>query len=177
MGDVVSRVPGILARRVDPRAGVNLVFGEVHAGTASNVIPRSGLARGTLRMLDHRAWESVPPLLADAVRSVAAPYGVDVEVVHTRGVPPVVNDARAISELALAAAQISPGTACDTEQSLGGEDYGWFLEKVPGALARLGVRAPGADVAVDLHQPTFDVDEACIGVGVRLLAGVALGPG
>jgi amidohydrolase len=177
LGDVVSRVPGILARRVDPRAGVNLVFGEVHAGSASNVIPRSGVARGTLRMLDQRAWESVPPLLGDAIRSVAAPYGVDVEIVHTRGVPPVVNDARAISELALAAAQISPDAVCDTEQSLGGEDYGWFLDKVPGALARLGVRSSDADVAVDLHQPTFDVDERCIGVGVRLLAGAALGPG
>ena len=176
LGDVVSRVPGILARRVDPRAGVNLVFGEVHAGSASNVIPRSGVARGTLRMLDHRAWEMVPPLLAEAVRSVAAPYGVDVDVVHTRGVPPVVNDARAISELALAAAQISPDAACDTEQSLGGEDYGWFLDKVPGALARLGVRSPEADSAIDLHQPTFDVDERCIGVGIRLLAGAALGP-
>lgn len=176
LGDVVSRVPGVLARRVDPRAGVNLVFGEVHAGSASNVIPRSGVARGTLRMLDHRAWESVPPLLAEAVRSVVAPYGVEVDVVHTRGVPPVVNDARAISELALAAAQISPDAACDTEQSLGGEDYGWFLDKVPGALARLGVRSPDADSAVDLHQPTFDVDERCIGVGIRLLAGAALGP-
>lgn len=177
LGDVVSRVPGILARRVDPRAGVNLVFGELHAGSASNVIPRSGVARGTLRMLDHRAWESVPPLLAEAVRSVAAPYGVEVEIVHTRGVPPVVNDARAIAELALSAAQISPDAACDTEQSLGGEDYGWFLDKVPGALARLGVRSPDSDVVVDLHQPTFDVDERCIGVGVRLLAGAALGPG
>ena len=176
LGDVVSRVPGVLARRVDPRAGVNLVFGEVHAGTAANVIPRSGLARGTLRMLDHQAWESVPPLLADAVRSVAAPYGVEVEVVHTRGVPPVVNDARAVSELAVAAAQISPDAACDTEQSLGGEDFAWFLDKVPGALARIGVRSPNVDAAVDLHQPTFDVDERCIDVGVQLLASVAIGP-
>lgn len=176
LGDVVSRVPGILARRVDPRAGVNLVFGEVHAGSASNVIPRSGIARGTLRMLDHRAWETVPPLLADVVQSVAAPYGVEVEIVHTRGVPPVVNDARAVSELALAAAQISPDAACDTEQSLGGEDFGWFLDKVPGALARLGVRSPDADLTIDLHQPMFDVDERCIDVGVRLLAEVALGP-
>src|SRR3954449_6937564 len=100
LGDVVARVPAVLARRVDPRAGVNLVFGEVHAGSAANVIPRSGVARGTLRMLDHRAWETVPPLLADAVRAVAAPYGVEVQVEHVRGVPPVVNDARAVAELA-----------------------------------------------------------------------------
>jgi metal-dependent amidase/aminoacylase/carboxypeptidase family protein len=161
------------SRRVDPRAGVNLCFGEVHAGSAANVIPRSGVARGTLRMLDHRAWETVPPLLEDAIRAVAAPYGVDVEVLHVRGVPPVVNDAQAIAELAAAAAEISADAPCDTEQSLGGEDFGWFLEKVPGALARLGVRSPDAAAAADLHQSDFDVDERALDVGVRLLAKVA----
>ena len=173
LGDVVARVPAILARRVDPRAGVNLVFGEMHAGSAANVIPRSGVARGTLRMLDHHAWETMPPLLAAAVREVAAPYGVEVEIDHTRGVPPVVNDAQAVAELAAAAVSISGDAACDTEQSLGGEDFGWFLDKVPGALARLGVRSPSAPAAVDLHQPTFDVDEGCLDVGVRLLTHAA----
>jgi amidohydrolase len=175
IGDVVARVPGVLARRVDPRAGINLVFGEVHAGSASNVIPRSGVARGTLRMLDRAAWETVPPLLDAAIREVVAPYGVDVEIDHARGVPPVVNDATAVAELATSAAHLSADAACDTEQSLGGEDFGWFLEKVPGALARLGVRARGSAQVVDLHQPTFDVDERCIDVGVRLLAGVVWG--
>ena len=173
LGDVVARVPAVLARRVDPRAGVNLVFGEIHAGSAPNVIPRSGVARGTLRMLDHKAWETVPPLLEETIRAVAAPYGVEVEVIHQRGVPPVVNDAQAVAELAAAAAQISADAACDTEQSLGGEDFGWFLDKVPGALARLGVRSPSAASASDLHQPTFDVDESCLDVGIRLLSAVA----
>jgi amidohydrolase len=173
LGDVVARVPAVLARRVDPRAGVNLVFGEVHAGSAANVIPHSGVARGTLRMLDHKAWGTVPPLLEETIRAVAAPYGVDVEVVHQRGVPPVVNDAQAVAELAAAAAQISADAACDTEQSLGGEDFGWFLDKVPGALARLGVRSPATASAADLHQPTFDVDETCLDVGIRLLSSVA----
>ena len=92
---MVSRVPGVLARRIDPRAGVNLVWGEVHAGSASNVIPRSGVATGTLRMLDRNVWESVPTVLAATVRDVLAPYGVEVDITHTRGVPPVVNDALA----------------------------------------------------------------------------------
>jgi amidohydrolase len=175
LGDVVARAPGILARRVDPRAGVNLVWGEVHAGSAANVIPRSGVARGTLRMLDRGVWEIVPGVLDEVVREVAAPYAVQVEVDHIRGVPPVVNDAQAVAELVAAATRISPDAVTDTVQSLGGEDFGWFLEKVPGALARLGVRTPGAP-AVDLHQPTFDVDESCIGIGVRLLAEVCLLP-
>jgi amidohydrolase len=175
LGEMVSRVPGVLARRVDPRAGVNLVWGEVQAGSAVNVIPRTGVAAGTLRMLDRNVWESVPALLAATVRDVVAPYGVEVEVTHTRGVPPVVNDAIAVAELHSAAKDyLGDMAACDTEQSLGGEDFGWLLEKVPGALARLGVRRPGDLEAVDLHQPTFDVDERCIGVGVRLLVGACL---
>lgn len=182
VGDIAARVPAVLARKVDPRAGVNFVWGEVHAGSAANVIPSSGVLRGTLRMLDRGAWETVPDLLAAVVRDVAAPYGVHVTVQHTRGVPPVVNDATAVGELAAAAVRISADAVCDTEQSLGGEDFGWLLEKVPGALARLGVRTPGSADAADLHQPEFDVDERCIAVGVRLLVGAALeamgaGPG
>ena len=173
VGDVVARTSGVLTRRVDPRAGINLVWGEVHAGSASNVIPRLGMARGTLRMLDRSVWEQMPVILDAVIRAVAEPYGVSVEIEHERGVPPVVNEANAVSELAVAAGRISSDAACDTEQSLGGEDFGWFLEKVPGALARLGVGRPGTE-RVDLHQPTFDVDESAIGVGVRLLAGAVL---
>jgi amidohydrolase len=170
IGDVVARTSGVLARRVDPRAGINLVWGEVHAGSASNVIPRLAVARGTLRMLDRGVWEQVPVILDAVVRGVAEPYGVQVEIAHERGVPPVVNEANAVSELAVAAGRISSDAVCDTEQSLGGEDFGWFLEKVPGALARLGVGRSAAQ-RVDLHQPTFDVDESAIGIGIQLLAG------
>jgi amidohydrolase len=171
LAEVMVRVPAILSRRVDPRAGVNLVWGEVHAGTAANVIPRSGSVSGTLRMLDRQVWESVPSLLGEIVRAVVAPYGVDVEVTHVRGVPPVVNDPAAVAELASAATTaLGAGSVCSTEQSLGGEDFGWMLEKVPGALARLGVRSPGLLSAPDLHHPAFDVDERCVAAGIRLLA-------
>jgi amidohydrolase len=175
LGAVLTQVPAVLARKVDPRAGVNLVWGQVSAGTAANVIPRTGTASGTLRMLDRDAWESVPPLLADVVKGVVAPYGVGAELIHERGVPPVVNDEAAVRELELAAsAYLGPDSVCDTRQSLGGEDFAWYLEKVPGALARLGVRPAGGPSPGDLHQSMFDVDESCIPVGVKLLVGVCL---
>ena len=177
LGDVIVRVPQLLARRVDPRAGVNLVWGEVRAGTTANVIPRTGSVSGTLRMLDRGLWETMPALLEEVVRAVAAPYGVEVDLSHQRGVPPVVNDVTAVAELTAAAKSwIGPDSVAGTVQSLGGEDYAWMLEKVPGALARLGVRPRGEDTACDLHQAAFDVDEHCIEVGVRLLAGAVLGP-
>jgi amidohydrolase len=67
---------------------------------------------------------------------------------------------------------LGPDSVATTEQSLGGEDFSWMLQDVPGALARLGVRTPGKPCP-DIHQPTFVVDEACIPVGLQVLTEVA----
>ena len=67
---------------------------------------------------------------------------------------------------------IGPRRSTATEQSLGGEDFSWMLQQVPGALARLGVRTPGK-ICPDIDQPTFVVDEGCISVGLKVLAEVA----
>jgi amidohydrolase len=175
LGAVVTQVPALLGRRVDPRAGVSLAWGQVTAGTVANVIPQAGLARGTLRTLSRAVWETLPPLVEEVVRGVAAPYGVGVEVAQIRGVPPVVNDAASIASLEeTVRSAVEGGRVCESAQSLGGEDFAWYLDRVPGALARLGVRSPGSKVAMDLHQSSFDVDERCISVGVQLMAGVAL---
>jgi amidohydrolase len=175
LGAVVTEVPAVLARRVDPRAAVSLVWGRVAAGTAANAIPRSGVALGTVRTLSREMWETLPPLVEEIVRAVAAPYGVGVEVVHDRGVPPTVNDAASIASLdAAVRTSVDGATVTTTEQSLGGEDFAWYLDRVPGALARLGVRSPGSRVVMDLHQSGFDVDERCISVGVQLLTSVAV---
>jgi amidohydrolase len=174
LGAVVTQAPALLARLVDPRAGLALVWGQVSAGTAGNAIPQSGIARGTLRTLSHDLWESVPPLVDEVIRAVATPYGVDVEIMHVRGVPPVVNDAASVASIAAAVrASVDGGSVRETAQSLGGEDFAWYLDHVPGALARLGVRSPGSRAPMDLHQSGFDVDERCIAVGVQLLTGLA----
>ncbi len=59
-----------------------------------------------------------------------------------------------------------------TTQSLGGEDFGWFLESVPGAMARLGTRTPGGPT-YDLHQGDLRIDERSVAIGARVLATVA----
>ncbi|HTW18904.1 MAG TPA: amidohydrolase [Mycobacteriales bacterium] len=178
LGAVISGAPALLARRVDPRAGVALVWGRVEAGRIANVIPRSGVVMGTLRTLSRETWEQLPPMLEEVIRAVASPYGVGVEVSHTRGVPPVVNDAASVVALdAAVRTAVEGGRICETGQSLGGEDFAWYLDHVPGALARLGVRSPGSKVSMDLHQSGFDVDERCISVGVQLLTGIAMGAG
>lgn len=173
LGALIASTPGLLARRADPRSGTTLVWGQVSAGTVANAIPRAGTLRGTLRTLSRPTWDSLPPLVEEVVRAVAAPYGVGVEISHVRGVPPVVNDPECIGALTAAVGSVPGGVVGETAQSLGGEDFAWYLDQVPGALARLGVRSPGSTVLYDLHQSSFDVDERCIAVGVALLTGVA----
>lgn len=175
LGQVITQVPAVLGRRLDPRSGVNLTWGAVHAGSAHNAIPSTGTVRGTLRCLDVRAWEFAGQVLHDAVEQVVAPYEVEVTVHHTRGVPPVENDERCTGLLEAAARDVlGPDSVVLTEQSLGGEDFAWYLTKVPGAMARLGTRTPGGR-SYDIHQGDLQVDERAIGLGMRLLARVAAG--
>ena len=175
LSTVATALPDALSRLVDPRAGLSVVWGHVSAGTARNAIPREGVLAGTLRMLDRTVWQEAPELVTRLVQQIVAPFGAVATVSYERGVPPVVNDLAANALLTAAVvSSLGAAAAVPTQQSLGGEDFGWYLEHVPGAMARLGVRGPATDVALDLHQPTFDVDETCIAIGVRVLVTAAL---
>lgn len=174
IGQVITQVPAILGRRLDPRSGVNLTWGAVQAGSANNVVPSAGTLRGTLRCLDVRAWEKASEVFHDAVEAVVGPLGVEVDVRHHRGVPPVENDERSTGVLEAAARDVlGRGSVLLTEQSLGGEDFAWYLTKVPGAMARLGTRTPGGRT-FDIHQGDLVVDERAIEAGALLLARAAV---
>lgn len=176
--DVLARIavetPHLFSRRVDPRARASLVWGVIQAGSAANAIPRTGVLRGTVRVLNHEVWSEAEKLVPSLIESVAATSGAAVEVRYVRGVPPVVNDPESVRLLQTAVlTQLGPDAAVPTATSMGGEDFAWYGEHVPVAMGRLGVRTPSTP-AHDLHQGTFDVDERAIGIGVRVLVGATL---
>ncbi|MFI5932828.1 amidohydrolase [Actinoplanes sp. NPDC051494] len=175
LGRVIVDVPALLDRRVDPRAGVSMVWGAVHAGNAFNAIPGEGEVRGTVRILNRDAWREAPELVTRLIRDVVAATGAEAEVTYTRGVPPVINDRMASAVIAGAAgAALGADRVVEAEISMGGEDFAFYLEHVPGAMIRLGTGTPGSEVRYDLHQANFDVDERCIGYGVRVMVHTAL---
>jgi len=174
LAKVATDVPAVLSRRVDPRSGLVLVWGSIHSGSAQNVIPSTGVVDGTLRMLDAQVWEDIGPLLDEVVQGVASPYAVSAKVDHVRGVPSVVNDPACVETLRRATvAALGPDAAQSTPQSLGGEDFAWYLQEVPGALARLGTRTPGGET-YDLHQGDLVVDDRAVVAGAQLLVAAAL---
>ena len=173
LGAVATMTQLLLSRRIDPRSGVSLMWGSIHAGSVANAIPGTGEIVGTLRALDADGWQLAKQLIPELAAEIVLPFGVEVDVAVTDGVPPAVNHARGVRRLTKATEEmLGSGAVTSTEQSLGGEDFSWMLQRVPGALARLGVRTPG-QICPDIHQPTFVVDEACIPVGMKVLADVA----
>ncbi len=174
LGTLVTELPAALSRRLDPRAGLSLVWGLVQAGSAANVIPASGRAAGTVRMLDVRTWAESEALVRELAAQIVAPYGVEVDVDYTRGVPPVVNEPGATQVLGDAIERVLGVEGhVSTQQSLGGEDFGWYLHEVPGAMGRLGTRTPGGPT-YDLHQGNLRIDEGAIVIGARVLAEAAV---
>lgn len=172
---VATEVPALLARRVDTRSGLALTWGRIASGHACNVIPQHAELAGTVRCLDLPAWRAAPDLVHSAIEEIARLHQAKPDIRYIRGVPPVVNEPAATGLLRDAmTARLGPQSVETTEQSLGGEDFSWYLGQVPGAMARLGVRHPGDTVARDIHQGDFDADESAIAVGVELFTSAAL---
>ncbi|WBB56461.1 amidohydrolase [Verrucosispora sp. WMMD573] len=175
LGRLAVDVPAQLSRRMDPRWPVSVVWGAVHAGVAFNAIPSVGYLRGTVRSLHREAWHNAGEMIAKLVPDLVSGTGADVEVEYVLGFPPVVNDKHA-SDLIRAAAGRALGheNVFEAEVSMGGEDFSFYLERVPGSMIRLGVAPPGTSEQCDTHQPGFDIDERSIEYGVRVLAHTAL---
>ncbi len=171
LGTLITGVPGVLSRRLDPRNGTVLVWGAVNAGVAANAIPQSGQLSGTVRTASRHTWLELEEIIRQAVDSLLSPLGIEHTIQYRRGVPPVVNEEVSTRILTHAIEGVGPDALADTRQSGGGEDFSWYLEEVPGAMARLGVW-PGEGPQLDLHQPNFDLDERALGVGLRVMVNI-----
>lgn len=170
---VVLDLPTRLRARLDPLRTVVPVFGRVAGGTAPNVIPTRVELAGTMRTVDPETWQELPKLTAELVDEIVAPFGARAELDYVQGSPPVVNDAAVVAAVeAAVAALYGPEAIRTTHQSLGSEDFAWYLEDVPGAMLRLGVAREGPPV--DLHSATFDLDESALEVGVAVGAAALL---
>lgn len=171
---VVSALQTVVSRRVPPDQPAVVTVGAVEAGTAHNVIPDRAVLKGTMRSLD----PAVRKLLADEVRhvaeSVAAACRLEARVRMLQGTPAVLNDERAAGWARDAAASVIGADAVRPlpAANMGGEDFAFYLERIPGCFIRVGARRPG-DPVVGAHTPYFAPAEEAIFVGGALLAAAA----
>jgi amidohydrolase len=171
LGALITGLPGVLSRRIDPRNSTVLVWGAVNAGVAPNAIPQTGVLAGTVRTASRHTWVDLEELIRQAVAGLLSPLAIEHTLQYRRGVPPVVNEDVSTRILMHAIEAVGPDVLADTRQSGGGEDFSWYLEEIPGAMARLGVWS-GEGPQLDLHQPTFDLDERALAIGLRVMVNI-----
>jgi amidohydrolase len=172
---VVTTLQTVVSREVDPVKPAVLTVGEIGAGTAFNIIPEKAHLGGTVRTLDPDLRESMPGRIEALARGVAKGMRGDANLDYTFSYPVTVNDEGAADRV-LGVAENLFGAESVLEllnPSMGGEDFAFFLEKVPGAFIWLGV---GEDVS-GLHTPQFAFDEEVLPRGSALLAALALEAG
>jgi len=174
---MVTALQVAATREFDVFDPVVVTVGEMHAGTADNVIPPSASLRATVRSFSAAAQEKLSVVLPRVCRGVALAHDVEVHVDYRTEFPVTVNDA---TEAEWAMTQAREQIGADRvlvmpNPSTGSEDFSRVLQAVPGAMLFLGATPPDRDpsTAPYNHAPTADFDEAVLEVGARLYAGLA----
>jgi len=169
IGTVVTMLSDVANGQLPTHERMLIGFGTMSSNGTKNAIPSYAEASGTVRIPSATVWSQVPDLINRAIKSIVEPFALDNDVDYVRVCPSVVNDPEATKVIDQAAISVvGEGNIYTPPQSFGGEDFSWYLQNVPGAIFRLGVRSPGSTNQVDLHSGHFDVDERAIAVGVKM---------
>jgi amidohydrolase len=172
----INALHQLVSRRVDPFQPAVLTIGFIHGGAAENVIPEEVTLGGTVRTLCPQLREQFPRWIEDLLQGVVSAHGGNFELNYQYGTAPVVNNSDTTAFAFKTLGQLLGPNHIHLlpEPSMGGEDFGAYLQSIPGTFLRLGVRSPGTAKIPGLHNPHFDIDEAALPVGAAALAALAL---
>jgi amidohydrolase len=173
---VVVGLQGIVSRQVSPRQSAVVTVGVIQGGTKANVIPETVTLLGTVRTLDPEVRDQMPLRIQGITEGICAAYGAMAEVEYHRGYDVLVNDA-AMAELARLAAVDVVGEECiqPADVGMGGEDFGRFLQRVPGCFVTIGAGDPSvpSEERVGGHSSRFVVHPDALPFGVAWYVALA----
>jgi hippurate hydrolase len=173
-GQLITSIQSIVAREVNPCSPAVITVGSIHGGDAANVIAARVVLEGTVRTTSQETRTACIASLKRMTKAMKQLHRVETSFTMTEGYPPVINDPAA-ARIAMEAAATIVGQDKVKGQplpSLGGEDFSFFLQKVPGCLVRFGAKHTTMHDA-PAHSPRFDFDEAVLPTGALFLARTA----
>jgi hippurate hydrolase len=168
---LVTAIQTIVSRKLNPAVPGVITVGQISAGSAPNVIPDRAQLRGTVRAVDAPSRQLMLEELKRLAQSVAAAYGVTAKVDLPEGTPPVVNPV-AMTEVARQAVRRVLGEGALSPLgfvNLAGEDFAYYMERMPGCFLRVGAREAGGPM-IAAHSPRFVPAEESLFVGAAVLA-------
>jgi amidohydrolase len=172
---LVVALQSIISRNLDPQEAGVITLGQASAGTAGNIVAGEAVLRGTLRCFTPQVRALLERRVREVCAGIGAAHNARIEVTIERGVNPVINDKRAAQRVINVASKLLGINNVDTTwRTLIGEDFSEVLARVPGCFFFLGARDDSRNLNSPHHSPTFDIDEACLPLGVALLSEIAL---
>ena len=171
LASLITALQTIISRRLDPAQPGVVTVGIVQAGTASNIIPESALLRGTVRATTTAARDLIVGEVDRLSFAIAIAHRLQADVTWGERTPPVVNSAdgaRWALEAAVRVLGVDAVVPLGTT-NMGGEDFAFYLERIPGCFLRIGAREPGGEI-IAAHSPRFQPAEESLFVGAAVLA-------
>jgi amidohydrolase len=172
LSSILPALYAIPSRQINPLRASVVSLGQIHGGTAENVIPNEVFLEGTIRSFDpevrEQLWEEV-----ERVFAISETLGGSYEFELVKGYPPLFNDARVNSWLRQAALDlVGESQVGDGESAMGAEDFAYMAREAPGAMFNLGV-ALDDGINRNHHTDIFDIDESALPLGAAILAETA----
>lgn len=172
---VVTNLQTIVSREVAPVDAAVVTIGTIQAGSRWNVIANYGHLEGTARCFSRDVWTKMPEMIERIANNTASTFKASSKLEYTRLVPPLYNDKNMVSIVEDASKKVVGSDSLDEyPPTTGGEDFAFFLEKVPGAIALLGVKNEQCEAIWPQHSGKYRVDEDALLHGAMLYAQVAM---
>lgn len=170
----VTALQTIVSRQLEPSLPGVVTVGMLRAGSASNVIPEDAELEGTVRATTVEARTLLCGEVERMAHAVANTHGGTATVRWSGGTPPLLNSATATAAAVVAIEQVLGATALRPlgTTNMAGEDFAFYLERIPGCFLRIGAREVGGEI-IAAHSSRFQVAEDALFVGAAVLAGCA----
>ncbi|MDN5331927.1 MAG: hypothetical protein PWP45_1152 [Tepidanaerobacteraceae bacterium] len=167
---VVMALQTIVSRSVKPIESAVVSVGMLKAGYNFNVIADTATITGTVRTYSEEVRNLIQRRMEEIVKGIAAAYGASYRIEYTRGYPAVITDEKITNyAMQIASEVVGSQNVIDAEPVMGGEDFAYYLQKVPGTFAFVGARNEEKGVVYPHHHPEFDIDEEALAIGVELM--------
>ncbi|MFC0246100.1 M20 aminoacylase family protein [Falsochrobactrum ovis] len=159
---LIQAIQTLSARTIDPLDSAVISITTIHGGDAFNVIPQTIKLSGTVRTLREEVRDHIEERLARAVQGIADAFGAKAKLDYQRNYPVTVNHERETELAALAAEAVAGAERVtrDMPATLGGEDFAFLLNEVPGAMINIGNGS-----SANLHHPKYDFNDDAIAWG------------
>jgi hippurate hydrolase len=170
-GHLLVALQSIVAREVDPMQSAVVSMCMIEGGVAANQIPSKVTLRGTTRSYSRAVRDGIDASIYRISNGIAATFGLTATVEIRHGVSPTINHKAEADLAAAVCAQAGIPVRRDLPPAMTGEDFGWYLEEIPGAFVWIG-NGPSDD-GRELHHPNYDFNDAILPAASTYLAEVA----